>query len=207
MKRHIFTNIAHTCHLDSLSSSYPVPNIINTPLCSRGISLSVFFLFLSRVLHLTPFTRACVSTLHRLQMEGDLRQHEREKDRDKERTREIERERQWEREVQRDKERERETGREMEIKKERAREMEKRHLSHEVHANQHSISHTNPHSLAHPFTHRQPVKDRAKLEDRLAANRSGMKALCDLKNTILNTSRDDSHQNRFRFLQSTCSSY
>ncbi|XP_057185774.1 genetic suppressor element 1 isoform X2 [Triplophysa rosa] len=114
-----------------------------------------------------------LTALHseRLQMEEDLRQHEREKDRDKERTREIERERQWEREVQRDKERERETGREMEIKKERAREMEKRHLSHEVHANQHSISHVNSHSLAHPFTHRQPVKDRAKLDDRLAANR------------------------------------
>lgn len=114
-----------------------------------------------------------LTALHseRLQMEEDLRQHEREKERDKERTREIERERQWEREVQRDKERERETGREMEIKKERAREMEKRHLSHEVHANQHSISYANSHSLAHPFTHRQPVKDRAKLEDRLAANR------------------------------------
>nr|XP_055048232.1 genetic suppressor element 1 isoform X1 [Misgurnus anguillicaudatus] len=118
-----------------------------------------------------------LSALHseRLQMEEDLRQQERERERDKERTREIERERQWEREVQRDKERERETGREIEIKKERAREiqavkaMESRHLSHEP---QRSISHGNSHSLSHPYSHRQPVKDRAKLEDRLAGNKT-----------------------------------
>ncbi|XP_051740175.1 genetic suppressor element 1 [Ctenopharyngodon idella] len=116
-----------------------------------------------------------LSALHseRLQMEEELRQQEREREREKERTREIERERQWEQEVQREKDREREKEREVEIKKERGREiqavkaMEKRHLSHEPLANQHLISH----SQSHLYAHRQSMKERAKLEERLAANR------------------------------------
>ncbi|XP_016141079.1 genetic suppressor element 1-like [Sinocyclocheilus grahami] len=108
-----------------------------------------------------------LSALHseRLQMEEELRQQEREREREKERTREIQRERQWEQEVQREKERE------LEIKKERGRDIqavkavEKRHLSHEPPASQHSIS------QSHPYTHRQPVKERGTLEERLAANR------------------------------------
>ncbi|XP_051975182.1 genetic suppressor element 1-like [Xyrauchen texanus] len=115
--------------------------------------------------------RQSLSALHseRLQMEEELRQQGREREQEKERTREIEREREWEKEVQREKERERENY----IKTERVREiqvvkaMEKRHLSHEPTANQHLISHTNSHS----YTHRQQVKDRAKLEDRLATYR------------------------------------
>lgn len=109
-------------------------------------------------------------------MEEELRQQEREREREKERTREIERERQWEQEVQREKDREREKEREVEIKKERGREiqavkaMEKRHLSHEPPGNQHLISH----SQSHLYAHRQPMKERAKLEERLAANRPGM---------------------------------
>ncbi|KAL0154805.1 hypothetical protein M9458_049068, partial [Cirrhinus mrigala] len=101
-----------------------------------------------------------------LQMEEELRQQEREK----ERTREIERERQWEQEVQREKDRERE----LEIKKERGRDVQavkavdKRHLSHEPPASQHLISH----SQTHPYAHRPPGKERGKLEDRLAANRA-----------------------------------
>ncbi|XP_009296319.1 genetic suppressor element 1 isoform X2 [Danio rerio] len=114
-------------------------------------------------------THQALTALHsdRLQMEEELRQQERERQREKERTREIERERQWEQEVQREKERE------VEIKKERAREIqpvkavEKRHLSHEPPASKHLISH----SQTHLFPHLQPVKERAKLEDRLTAHR------------------------------------
>ncbi|XP_051547700.1 genetic suppressor element 1-like isoform X1 [Myxocyprinus asiaticus] len=112
-----------------------------------------------------------LSALHseRLQMEEELHQQGREREREKERTREIERESEWEQEVKREKEREQESD----IKKERVREiqavkaMEKRHLSHEPTVNQHLISHTNSHS----YTDRQLMKDRAKLEDRLATNR------------------------------------
>lgn len=108
-------------------------------------------------------------------MEEELRQQEREREREKERTREIERERQWEQEVQREKDREREKQRELEIKKERGRDiqavkaMEKRHLSLEPLANTHSIS------QPHPYTQRQPMKERGKLEEILAANRAGMR--------------------------------
>ncbi len=112
-------------------------------------------------------------------MEEELRQQERERERErereKERTREIERERQWEQEVQREKDREREKQRELEIKKERGRDIqavkavEKRHLSLEPQANTHSIS------QPHLYTQRPLVQERGKLEERLAANRAGMR--------------------------------
>ncbi|XP_058622761.1 genetic suppressor element 1 isoform X3 [Onychostoma macrolepis] len=119
-------------------------------------------------------THQSLSALHseRLQMEEEFRQQEREREREKERTREIERERQWEQEVQREKDREREKQRELEIKKERGRDiqavkaMDKRHLSLEPPANTHSIS------QPHPYTQRPLVKERVKLEERLAANRA-----------------------------------
>ncbi len=110
-------------------------------------------------------------------MEEELRQQERERERErereKERMREIERERQWEQEVQREKDREKQ--RELEIKKERGRDIqavkavEKRHLSLEPQANTHSIS------QPHLYTQRPLVQERGKLEERLAANRAGMR--------------------------------
>uniref|UniRef100_A0A673HWR9 Genetic suppressor element 1-like n=1 Tax=Sinocyclocheilus rhinocerous TaxID=307959 RepID=A0A673HWR9_9TELE len=119
---------------------------------------------------ITHQSSGCLKTDHQgvseLQMEEELRQQQRE------RMREIERERQWEQEVQREKDREREKQRELEMTKERGRDVqavkavEKRHLSHEPPANTHSIS------QPHPYTHRQPAKERGKLEERLAANRA-----------------------------------
>ncbi|KAK7117861.1 hypothetical protein R3I94_023170 [Phoxinus phoxinus] len=137
---------------------------------------SAVHLPMQSVFYPPDITHQSLSALHseRLQMEEELRQQEREREREKERAREIERERHWEQEVRREKDREREKEREVEIKKERGREiqavkaMEKRHLSHEPLANQHLISH----SLSHPYAHRQHMKERAKLEDRLAANRT-----------------------------------
>ncbi|XP_073687762.1 LOW QUALITY PROTEIN: genetic suppressor element 1 [Garra rufa] len=146
------------------SHYYPLPEGGTLP----GLHPSAVHLPVPAVFYPPDIAHPSLSALHseRLQMEEELRQQEREK----ERTREIERERQWEQEVQREKERERE----LEIKKERGRDvqavkaMDKRHLSHEPPASQHLISH----SQTHPYAHRPPVKERGKLEERLAANRA-----------------------------------
>ncbi|XP_067291866.1 genetic suppressor element 1 isoform X2 [Pseudorasbora parva] len=153
------------------SHYYPLPEGGALP----ALHPSAVHLPMPGVFYPPDITHQSLSALHseRLQMEEELRQQEREREREKERAREIERERQWEQEVRREKDREREKEREVEIKKERGREiqavkaMEKRHLSHEPPANQHLISH----SQSHPYAHRQPMKERAKLEERLAANR------------------------------------
>ncbi|XP_039503729.1 genetic suppressor element 1-like [Pimephales promelas] len=150
------------------SHYYPLPEGGALP----TLHPSAVHLPMQGVFYPPDLTHQSLSALHseRLQMEEELRQQEREREREKERAREIERERHWEQEVRREKDREREKEREVEIKKERGREiqavkaMEKRHLSHEPLANQHLIS--------HPYAHRQHMKERAKLEDRLAANRT-----------------------------------
>ncbi|KAL1247752.1 hypothetical protein QQF64_023128, partial [Cirrhinus molitorella] len=146
------------------SHYYPLPEGGTLP----ALHPSAVHLPLPAVFYPPDIAHPSLSALQseRLQMEEELRQQEREK----ERTREIERERQWEQEVQREKERERE----LEIKKERGRDVQavkavdKRHLSHEPPAKQHLISH----SQTHPYTHRPPVKERGKLEERLTANRA-----------------------------------
>uniref|UniRef100_A0A673IF58 Genetic suppressor element 1-like n=1 Tax=Sinocyclocheilus rhinocerous TaxID=307959 RepID=A0A673IF58_9TELE len=145
------------------SHYYPLPEGGTLP----ALHPSAVHLPMPGVFYPPDIAHQSLSALHseRLQMEEELRQQEREREREKERTREIQRERQWEQEVQREKERE------LEIKKERGRDIqavkavEKRHLSHEPPASQHSIS------QSHPYTHRQPVKERGTLEERLAANR------------------------------------
>ncbi|XP_052399939.1 genetic suppressor element 1 [Carassius gibelio] len=147
------------------SHYYPLPEGGSLP----ALHPSAVHLPMPGVFYPPDITHQSLSALHseRLQMEEELRQQEREREREreKERTREIERERQWEQEVQREKDRE------LEIKRERGRDMqavkavERRHLSHEPPAGQHLIS------QSYPYTHRQPVKERGKLEERLAANR------------------------------------
>uniref|UniRef100_A0A671QU23 Genetic suppressor element 1-like n=1 Tax=Sinocyclocheilus anshuiensis TaxID=1608454 RepID=A0A671QU23_9TELE len=146
------------------SHYYPHPEGATLP----ALHPSAVHLPMPGVFYPPDITHQSLSALHseRLQMEEELRQQQRE------RMREIERERQWEQEVQREKDREREKQRELEMTKERGRDIqavkavEKRHLSHEPPANTHSIS------QPHPYTHRQPAKERGKLEERLAANRA-----------------------------------
>ncbi|XP_052452855.1 genetic suppressor element 1 isoform X1 [Carassius gibelio] len=137
------------------SHYYPLPEGTTLP----ALHPSAVHLPMPGVFYPPDITHQSLSALHseRLQMEEELRQQEREREREreKERTREIERERQWEQEVQREKQKER--GRDVQAVKA----MEKRHLSLEP-----SIS------QPHLYTHRQPAKERGRLEERLAANRA-----------------------------------
>uniref|UniRef100_A0A672S1G4 Genetic suppressor element 1-like n=1 Tax=Sinocyclocheilus grahami TaxID=75366 RepID=A0A672S1G4_SINGR len=166
------------------SHYYPHPEGATLP----ALHPSAVHLPMPGVFYPPDITHQSLSALHseRLQMEEELRQQQRE------RMREIERERQWEQEVQREKDREREKQRELEMTKERGRDVqavkavEKRHLSHEPPANTHSIS------QPHPYTHRQPARERGKLEERLAANREDVRWVSGLSQQRPASSQSDS---------------